>query len=152
MTFGSVQREQQPAPRPRRSVYKYRGRILGQNAYYAITSSGELLNGCLYVASDLETDAEIVSRLFIELDRVDPVRPPLRLVKSAVAASIDGPSPFHPAIAQVEYDGKVIPFRAPATSAPTAFCDEITRGLYERLYLSLYGVLPSWNDVVSDAG
>lgn len=139
MTHGSVQRQLQPGQQPKRSVYKYRGRVLGQNAYYAITSTGELLNGCLYVVSDLETDAEIVSRLFIELDRLDPVRPPLRLVKSAVGASIDGPSPYHPAIAQIEYEGRVIPFRPLTTPMPKQFADLTTQELIERLHRALYG-------------
>jgi hypothetical protein len=122
-----------------RGVYKFRGRIFGRSAYYALTSAGELLGGNLCVASDRETDAELVSRLFVELDRLDPVRPPLQLVKSAVRASIDGPSALHPEIAGLEWEGRVIPFRLPSDGS-----DATTRRVYESLYQMLYGALPSW--------
>lgn len=88
------------ATRSRRGPKKLRGKVFGRNAYLAVTSKGEVLHGLMYVVDDETTDAEIVAWLKSELDRVDRIRPPLQLLARTVEASIDGPSPNHPAIAE----------------------------------------------------
>lgn len=92
------------ATRSRRGPKKLRGKVFGRNAYLAVTSTGEVLHGMMYVVDDHTCDAEIVAWLKDELDRVDRIRPPLQLVARTVEASIDGPSPNHPAIAEETED------------------------------------------------
>lgn len=85
---------------PRRGVKKYRGKILGRNAYLAITSSRELLHGAVYVVTDAVDDAQLVVWLRRELNRCDPAKTRhLEILPRTVAAAIDGPSAHHPEIA-----------------------------------------------------
>ena len=124
----------------RRGVTKYRGKILGRNAYMAITSNRELLHGAVYVVNDELDDAKLVVWLRGELDRVDPVKPRhLQLLPRAVTAAIDGPSPSHPEItlARVEYSVSA----KPDPAAPEDLSGLVTmypeghimRGVCERL-------------------
>jgi hypothetical protein len=103
MTAAVLQLSRLPA---RRGVKKYRGKVLGKNAYLAVTSARDLLHGTVYVVSDDMDDVALVTWLKRELDRVDPrvSRPRhLRVVPKSVSASIDGPSTTHPEIlARVE--------------------------------------------------
>lgn len=87
---------------PSRGVYKLRGKFLGQNAYYAITSNAELLNGCVYVVRAEILDEQLVRWLFRELDARDREgRRHLQLVPRTVEPSVDGPSTNHPEISRV---------------------------------------------------
>lgn len=83
----------------RRGVSKYRGKVMGKNAYLAVTSTRELLHDAVYVVSDEMDDAAIVAWLKQELERVDPVKPRhLRIVPKTVTPAVDGPSLSHPEI------------------------------------------------------
>lgn len=88
---------------PMRGVFKVRGKILGRNAYYARTLSGELIGGGVHAVTALENDAQICHRLRCELDAADPVKH-LRLLPRTVTASIDGPSLSHPSLLAAEED------------------------------------------------
>jgi hypothetical protein len=84
---------------PRRGVYKVRGTFLGRNAYYAFTSHGALLNDCIYVVSETQSDAAIADWLFEALDAADPRHArQLRIIERTVRAAVDGPSGHHPMI------------------------------------------------------
>jgi hypothetical protein len=87
----------------RRGVAKYRGKVMGANAYFAVTSERELLHGSVYVATAEMPDEALVTWLRDELDRHDPPRPKLKIEPRTVTASMDGPSKTHPEIlARVE--------------------------------------------------
>lgn len=93
-----------PAPAQlKRGVAKYRRRILGRNAYLAVTSEQMLLHGAIFLVSDGMTDAELVVWLHTELDKQNPQHGPrLQLVPRTVQSSFDGPSLSHPAIMRLE--------------------------------------------------
>jgi len=144
--MSALARPQQLTPR-HRGVYKFRGKIFGRNAYYALTSSGEILGNCLRVVSDHEVDAAIVSKLFVDLDRTDPVKPPLQLVRPVVAGSIDGPSLSHPQLTVVHGE-RAIPFQTLATRwhdlEPARHPVHTTHDdVYVSLFRSLYGRDPA---------
>lgn len=83
-----------------RNVYKLRGvKILGNNAYFAYTGS-EVLGNVVHLTSPNEGDAALVSRLRCELSVA--MQTHLKLLPKTVSASIDGPSPSHPQLLQIE--------------------------------------------------
>lgn len=121
----------------RRGVAKYRRKLLGRNAYVAVTSRGVVLNGAIYLVSDEMDDAALVVWLRAELDRVDPPMRHLQLLPRTVEAAIDGPSPNHPAIALVEEAQLEAIVDAPAQTEPWFHAvyseGHIMRGVCERL-------------------
>lgn len=83
-----------------RGIAKFRRKILGMNAYVAITSARKILHGAVYFPNARMDDAALVIWLRGELNRHDAVRSRhLQLVSRTVTAAIDGPSLTHPAIA-----------------------------------------------------
>lgn len=58
-----------------RGVYRYRHRIEGHAAWYALTSSGEMIAPGLRIVWPHETEAEVVEELDDALRVADPVRP-----------------------------------------------------------------------------
>lgn len=84
-------------PRLRPGVAKLRGKILGRNAYVAITSALELLHGAIFLVTERMPDEEIVVWLRAELRSANrEQKPHLQLMPRTVTAAIDGPSPSHP--------------------------------------------------------
>lgn len=87
----------------RRGVAKLRHKVLGRNAYVAVTSTLEILYGTVYLVTDDVGDASLVAWLNRELRRADPGKERhLSIVRRSVEPTIDGPSPTHPEIAGAE--------------------------------------------------
>ena len=120
----------------RRGVSKYRKKVLGRNAYLAVTSDRQLMHGAVYVVTDDVPDEALVVWLRRELDRVDPAKPRhLQLVRRSVAPAVDGPSPAHPEIARIEeVRRETIAASAPVPWFHEAYPeDHIMRGVCDRL-------------------
>lgn len=85
-----------PPPLAReRGVYSYRDRMTGETVYYAITSSGALLNGELRRRLPDEWDAHILRSVATDLARQDPVSDARRRV-----AQVSGLRPSSPSAAR----------------------------------------------------
>jgi hypothetical protein len=70
-----------PAPLPQeRCVYSERIAPSGRRVYYAITSTGDLLNGELRGRRPDESELDVVRSLWRDLNRQDPVTTRPRLV------------------------------------------------------------------------
>lgn len=122
-----------------RGVYKLRVKVLGRNAYYALTSTIQFVNGTLYVSEgDRRADAALAKRLFEDLDRAEPRRPRLEIVGRSGAEALA--VQVHGEITQIELGrGQVI---AIETMVPNAFADDSTRDVFESLFRGLYGIAP----------
>lgn len=105
-------------PAAQRGVYKYRGKLLGRNAYYAVTSDGRMVGDGLRTAGLGKTDAEVVTGLYCELDQAE--RPKPRLLADGPLVAV--------------YD----------ESAEAVSSDQLTRRIYTHLYRSIYGTDPAW--------
>lgn len=75
-----------PAPIPStRGVHSYVEQPRGQTVYFAITSTGELLNGELRRRHDDETEAQLLRDMLRDLARQDPVT-----LRDALVLYVDG--------------------------------------------------------------
>lgn len=126
-----------------RGIWKMRGKVLGRNAYYALTSSESIVGNCIYLVSPGVSDAEIVVRLRRALDEAEPRRPQLHVLPREphpVASAIDGPSPLHPEILELAESGRVLIFPVNGWDSSEPFSSLTTEQMISRLTLRLYGM------------